>query len=91
MKNKNKKLYVVRLKDNKFTNSRPCSQCVQWLYHFKIKVVVYSNDLGDSTEKKIKDIVLEEQHISGGYRNLLKYKTRYSRENSYQQVVTRHY
>lgn len=56
----------MRLQDDRITQSRPCIACVEWLVYFKIKKVIYSDGNGDMVEKRICDIVNEEQHINSG-------------------------
>lgn len=76
LKKKNNKfksvdIIVIRLnKKGHFTNSRPCSFCIQKLQELKIRKVYYSNQYGNIICEFIES--MEKTHISMGDKNLNK-------------------
>lgn len=73
-KSHNLKLYVIRLGiNNELLQSRPCDVCLLWLIHFSIKKVIYTDSGGNLVEKKVKNLVDEEdQHVCSGKKHMLR-------------------
>ena len=68
---------VIRINNNKnsnipFTNSAPCSQCIQYLKTYNIKKINYSLNDGSLHFERVKD--LGEGRLSRGNRAILREK-----------------
>ncbi len=59
------KLLVVRFKDNNLVDSKPCIDCLKFLYKFGINRVYYSNADGQIISQTIADLELISRPCSG--------------------------
>lgn len=59
---RNVSVIVIRWNGYRFMNSRPCKHCSKMLRNIGVKTIYYSDEDGDITYERVKD--LHSEHLS---------------------------